>query len=83
MVQQSIQQSGGHLGPPDVELGVEIIHVPERAGQKEVLPDIAEGPLDLTLGLGPIWLASPRHHAVMVQQRDERRITRARGWRGP
>lgn len=39
----------GDLDSPGIELGIEIIHVPERAGQEEVLPDIAEGPLDLAL----------------------------------
>jgi len=61
----------GHLGPPGVELAVEIGHVPERASQEEVLPDIAEWALDLALGLGPIRLAGARHRAVMVQQRHQ------------
>ena len=55
-------------------MDIEIIHVPEGAGQEEVLPDIAERSLDLALGLGPIRLAGARHRAVMVQQRHQRSV---------
>jgi hypothetical protein len=45
---------------PVAELGVEIVEVLERAGQEEVLADIAVRPLDLALGLGPVRPASLR-----------------------
>ena len=61
----------GDLGPPGVKLGIEIIHVPERAGQEEVLPDIAERALDLALGLGPIRLTGAWHRAIMSQKRHQ------------
>ena len=50
----------GHLGTPRLELGVQIIHVPEASRQEEVLADIAERPLDLALRFRAIWPASPR-----------------------
>ena len=40
----------GHLGSPDAELGGEIVHVPERAGREEGLPDRANEPVAPALG---------------------------------
>ena len=39
---------------PMAELGVQVVEVPERAGEEEVLADIAVRPLNLALGLGPV-----------------------------
>ena len=64
----------GDLRAPVVELGVEIVEVAEAARQPEVLPDVAVGPLDLALRLGPIGPAGARHGAVVVEQRDERGV---------
>ena len=61
----------GDGGAPAVELGVQIVEVAEGPGEEEVLPDIAERPLDLSFRLGPIRAARPRDGAIMVQQRHE------------
>ena len=50
----------GHGREPVVELRVEILEIAERPGEEEVLPDVAEGPLDLALRLGPVRPAGPR-----------------------
>ena len=42
-----------------LELGVEIIEVPKRATQEEVLPDIAERPLDLAF-IRHDWIGASR-----------------------
>src|SRR5436190_21829384 len=44
----------GHGIEPGDELSVEVVEVAEAAAKKEVLADIAERPLDLSLGLCPI-----------------------------
>ena len=64
----------GDLGPPGVELGVEVVHVPEGSGEEEVLAHVAVGPLHLALGLRPVGAAGAGHRAVVVQKRDERRV---------
>ena len=64
----------GDLRAPVVELGVEIVEVAEAARQEEVLADVAIGPLDLALGLGPVRPAGARHGAVVVEQRDQRGV---------
>jgi hypothetical protein len=43
---------GDRIEPVD-ELSVEVLEVAEATAEKEVLADIAERPLDLSLGLGP------------------------------
>src|SRR5437868_14866548 len=50
----------GHGIEPGDELSVEVVKVAEAAAKKEVLADIAERPLDLSLGLCPIRSAGAR-----------------------
>lgn len=59
---------------PKIKLGVQIINVAERARQKEVLPDIAERPLNLAFCLGPVGLTCTRHRAVVIEESDQRRV---------
>ena len=47
-------------GPPAVELGIQIVEVPERPCEKEVLPDVAERALDLAFRLRAIRPAQSR-----------------------
>jgi hypothetical protein len=42
------------------ELAVQIVKVAKDAAEEEVLPDIAERPFDLALGLGAIGPAGAR-----------------------
>src|SRR3546814_16714225 len=51
---------------PAPQLLVEVIQVAERAGQEEVLADVAERPLDLALRLRPVGLAGARVEAVVA-----------------
>src|SRR5262245_24187668 len=53
---------------------IEIVEVAERAGEEEVLANIAIGPLDLALGFGPVRTASLRLEAVVPGEVDERAI---------
>src|SRR5579862_9905185 len=64
----------GNGGEPPSELGVQVREIQELAGQEKVLADIAERPLDLALGLGPVRLAGPRVEAVMRGEVDERAV---------
>jgi hypothetical protein len=56
---------------PMPELSVEIIEVAERTAEEEVLANIAERPLDLALGLGPVRPAGFGLEAVMPGKVDE------------
>jgi hypothetical protein len=56
------------------ELGIEVVVVAETSGQEKVLSDIAERPLDFTLGLGAIGLACPGMKAIMTGEINERSI---------
>ena len=64
----------GNLGEPFVELGIEIVEVAEAAGQEEVLPNVAERPLDFALGFGTIWPAGPRVEAVVLGKCQQRTV---------
>ncbi|SAY46717.1 hypothetical protein KRIGEM_03534 [Komagataeibacter rhaeticus] len=64
----------GDIRAPDVELGVEVIEIMEAAAKEEVLTDVAEGSLDLALGLGAIGLAGSGGAAIMGQKRHQRGI---------
>src|SRR5690606_38074550 len=55
----------GDAVQPATQLLVQVVQVPERAGQEEVLADVAERPLDLALGLGPERQAGSRVAAVV------------------
>jgi hypothetical protein len=59
---------------PMPQLGVQIVEIAERAGEEEVLADIAERPLDLAFGLGPVRAAGLGLEAVMPGKIDERRL---------
>lgn len=62
------------LGAPGIELRIQIVQVLERPAKEEVLPDIAERPLDLAFRLCPVRLAGARGGIVMREERDERGI---------
>jgi hypothetical protein len=59
---------GDGIEPID-ELSIEVVEVAEAAAEKEVLADIAEWPLYLTLRFGPIGPAGARLKAVMPRVR--------------
>src|ERR671910_1208536 len=59
---------------PMAELGVQVVEVLERAGEEEVLSDIAVRPLDLALGLGPVGPAGLRVEAVVAGKIDQRPV---------
>src|SRR4051794_2763218 len=56
---------------PLPELGVQVIEAAEGAAEEEVLTDVAEGTLDLALGLGAVGLAGLGHEAVVRRQVEE------------
>src|SRR3954468_12693711 len=55
----------GDLIQPLLELPVEVVEVAEAAGQEEIFAHVAERPLDLTLGLGPVGAARLGQEAVV------------------
>ena len=59
---------------PVAQLGVEVVEVAERAGEEEVLADVAVRPLDLALGLGPVGPAGLRVEAVVPGEVDQRPV---------
>ena len=61
----------GHRGQPVLQLPVQILEIAEGAGQEEVLADVAERPLDLALGLGPVRAAGFRMEAVVAGQIEQ------------
>ena len=56
---------------PVPELGIQIVEVAERAAEEEVLPDVAEGALHLTLCLGPVGRTGLRQKPVMRRQLEQ------------
>jgi hypothetical protein len=64
----------GHCGKPVLQLPVQILEIAEGAGQEEVFPDVAEGPLDLAFGLGPVRPAGFGMEAEVAGQIDERSV---------
>jgi hypothetical protein len=56
------------------QLGIEIVEIAERAGEEEVLADVAVGSLDFALGLGPVGTASLRLEAVVAGEVNESAI---------
>lgn len=56
---------------PAVKLSFQVLECPEGPSEEEVLPDVAERALDLSLRLGPLWPTGPRDGTVMVQKRDQ------------
>ena len=71
---RAVQTDIGDRVEPVAELGVEIVEIAEAAGQEEVLPDVAEGPLDLALRLGPIGPAGFGQEAVVLRQGEQRAV---------
>ena len=61
----------GHRGQPVLQLPVQVLEIAEGAGQEEVLADVAERPLDLALGLGPVRPAGFGMEAVVAGQIDQ------------
>ena len=59
---------------PVPQLGVEVLEVAERAGEEEVLADVAERALDLALGLGPVRPAGAGLEAVVPGQVQQRPV---------
>jgi len=53
---------------------LQVVEVAEGTGQEEVLADVAKRPLDLTLCLGSIELASLGMEAVMAREIDKRAV---------
>jgi hypothetical protein len=73
--------AGGSVDPrvgdrvePMAQLGVQVVEVLERAGEEEVLADVAVRPLDLALGLGPVGPAGLRVEAVVAGKIDQRPV---------
>jgi hypothetical protein len=64
----------GNRVEPMSQLGIEIVEIAERAGEEEVLADVAVGSLDFALGFGPVRTASLRLEAVMAGEVEERAI---------
>src|SRR3546814_6908211 len=62
----------GDAVQPAPQLFVEVVQVAERAGQEEVLADVAERPLDLALRLCPVGLAGARVEAVVADRKSTR-----------
>ncbi|CAM4175052.1 hypothetical protein PAYE108092_21000 [Paracoccus yeei] len=71
---RGMQTGIGDGQAPFIELGVQIVEILEAAAEEEVLPHIAEGPLDLALGFGPVGLAGPGRRIVMPQQGHQGRV---------
>ena len=72
---------GGRVDPrvgdriePVAQLRVQVVEVAERAGEEEVLADVAERPLDFALGLGPVGPAGLRMEAIVAGEVDERPV---------
>jgi hypothetical protein len=57
-----------------LQLGVQVVEVLERAGEEEVLADVAVRPLHLAFGLGPVGPAGLRMIAVVAGEVDERPV---------
>ena len=66
-----MQADIGDRVEPVAQLGIEVVEIAEVTGQEEVLADIAEGPLDLALRLGPIGPAGFGLEAVVLGQGEQ------------
>src|SRR5260370_38754675 len=64
----------GDRGEPVGELPVQVVEIAEAAGEEAVLADVAERPLDLTLGLGPVRSTGSRMEPMMAGEVDERAV---------
>src|SRR4051812_3701877 len=61
----------GDAVQPLPELCVQVLQATERPAEEEVLADVAEGALDLALGLGAVGLAGLGHETVVRRQVQE------------
>ena len=61
----------GDLVQPVPELAVQVVEIAETAALEEVLADVAEGPLDLALGLGPVGFAGLGGKTVVTGEIDQ------------
>ena len=68
---------------PVPELGIEVVEVAERCAQEEVLANVAERPLDLALGLGPIRPAGARLEAVVPRKVEKGAVVDDKAVRHP
>jgi hypothetical protein len=64
----------GNRVEPMAQLGIEIVEIAERAGEEEVLADVAVGSLDFALGFGPVSTASLRREVVVAGEVNESAI---------
>jgi len=69
-----MQAGVGNIAQPTFELQVAIVEIAEDTAEEEVLTDIPEGPLDLTLRLGSIGTAGLGQGAVMMREITERAV---------
>lgn len=67
----AMQAHVGDRGEPAAELGVQILEIAEATGEEEVLAHVAERPLHLSFGLGPVGPAGARQEAIVGGQRHE------------
>ena len=61
----------GDLIEPLAELRVEIVEVSKAATEEEVLADVTERALDLSLGFGPVWLARLWQETVVAGKLEQ------------
>lgn len=61
---------GDGIEPVD-KLYTEIFQIAEAPPEEEVFADLAERPLDLSLGLGPIGTTGARNEAIMPRQSQQ------------
>jgi hypothetical protein len=64
----------GHHIQPIAQVSIQVVEIAERAGEEEVLADIAIGSLDLSLCFGPIRTAGPGLEAIMSGEVDQRPV---------
>jgi hypothetical protein len=67
----------GDRGEPVGELPVQVVEIAEAAGEEEVLADVAERPLEFTLGLGPVRSTGSGMEPMMAGEVDERAVVPA------
>lgn len=70
----AMQPDVGNGVEPLGQLSVQVIEVAEGAGEEEVLPDVGEGPLDLSLRLGAVGPAGSGQEAVVLAKAIRERL---------
>src|SRR6185437_6166551 len=61
----------GHHIQPLAQLSIQVVEIAERAGEEEILADIAIGSLDLSLCFGPIRTAGLGLETIMSGEVDQ------------